>query len=62
MNHLYNKLDQVKDTLAALKFDAFGVVETWLTFDVTAGEIQIPGFIAIRRDRRDPNKTKGGGW
>ena len=61
MNHLYNKLDEVKETLAELQFDVFGVSETWLTPDITDNEIKIPGYTAIRRDRQDRNKKQGGG-
>ena len=61
VNRLYNKLGDLKEALADVQFDAFGVSETWLKPDITDKEINIPGYAAIRRDPKTPNHKQGGG-
>lgn len=41
--------------------DIIGVVETWLTEEHQMGEISIPGYRIIRRDRNEIRLQRGGG-
>ena len=62
VNRLYNKLDELKATLALHQFDVFGVSETWLTSEITDIQIKIPGYTAIRRDRKLLTKNRVEDW
>ena len=58
INRLRFKIDCVRELVYNQSLLLLAVTETWLTDDVSDGEISIPGFYLFRRDR--PGKAGGG--
>ena len=41
--------------------DCIGITETWLSDTLQTSEFSIEGYTLFRKDRKDENKTRGGG-
>ena len=55
---LFGKIDELKLLTSEENFDIMFLTETWLTDDISDGELSIPGYSIFRRDRFN---RKGGG-
>ena len=58
VNHILNKMDQIRLSLSSNKIDIYGACETFLVNDVSNNELNIQGYNMVRADRMGP---RGGG-
>ena len=58
VNRLINKMDEIKNVIKTCQFKILAISETWLTDEISDGEINIPDFRVFRRDR---DGRRGGG-
>lgn len=55
---LRHKVEEVSTLMKTHTITILGIAETWLNDSVSDGEVQVPGYQIIRRDRPD---RQGGG-
>ena len=58
INHLIHKKNFINELISKNNISIFAVTETWLSGDISDGEISIPHYRVFRRDRTD---RRGGG-
>lgn len=58
---IMNKLEELELFASEEKFDILAITETWLTENIVNSEVSLEGYTMLRRDRKDPNKIRGGG-
>jgi len=56
-----NKLDELELIVKESNLDVIGITETWLTNDHSDTEVIIERYTVFKKDRNDPNKSRGGG-
>eukprot|EP00117_Sycon_ciliatum_P000897 scpid36489/ scgid4330/ len=57
-SHARRKVAEIEDFISTRGVHILGVAETWLSADVTDGEVNIPHFSVFRKDREG---RQGGG-
>ena len=58
INHLIHKKNFINELISKNNISIFAVTETWLSGDISGGEISIPHYRVFRRDKTD---RRGGG-
>ncbi|MDW3615035.1 MAG: reverse transcriptase family protein, partial [Nitrososphaeraceae archaeon] len=58
---IVNKLEELELYVKEESMDFIGITETWLSSTVMDSEVSLEGYTLLRKDRTDPNKTRGGG-
>lgn len=58
---IVNKLQDLELCIKDENYDIIGITETWLTDKILDSEICMEDYTLLRRDRKYPNKTRGGG-
>ena len=58
INHLLHKKNFISELIGINNISIFAVTETWLSENISDGEISIPHYRVFRRDRTD---RRGGG-
>ena len=57
---IMNKLSELELYIKEENIYIIGITETWISESILSSEVSLDGYTLLRKDRTDPNKTRGG--